>query len=693
MRCPKCGFEQEEGPECVRCGVIFGRLRKPPEPLPEPVQSVPAPPAPLPVPAIPPESAVDLPAPPDLPPVPPVPPTPPESDGGDGDTPSGPGRRISLAGAALEIFRVFFTFGPRLLLVAMLLDILFAPLLYYFARWAGLGGIPVTELPHNPIFRPVGVLIVNLQYVNLWLHLGDAARDRLAGLVRDAVLFYPFSQWIVGLLVQQLVLAWRGISLKDRLRRGLSSLLPLSATVVVFHLLLLVLTALPISLLLLYLVPTPLGILFFLAVGALCLANGIRVGIKYGLAIPLAALERDGVLTAFRRSATLTRGRRLRIASLLLLPFLAHWLEPEVHRSLIALHFQSALHGYPFVRSLEWVFQVLGGIFDLFFAATLAVLVERLAGDPVPGREPLAGHRLLPRAAAFLLGAPVLFVLAGFVLPYPSLSYYIGRASMSVPDRQRFDRTKNAVPLPESRVGGGAEAIARIEHETRAIRALGRCLDAYRRRTRSGYPRDLSAVGPSGIGCAERELAENRDPKLVITYHPGKPDEHGQITTYGLSVGQAGSMGLSLPLNSDETSLLFVRANRDTVLAENFEVIQGIDAELQRFRQAHPEKKYPRSLAELDRASDPNQREIQRGIEAGRLDGYRYLYTPGPVDSAGQTSTYRLEVRPVRYGAPTKYSSLCDPQGKLWTTSEDRPAEPTDPEVGKLRPLPGESGR
>jgi hypothetical protein len=28
MICPKCGFQQEEGPECIHCGVIFARLRR-----------------------------------------------------------------------------------------------------------------------------------------------------------------------------------------------------------------------------------------------------------------------------------------------------------------------------------------------------------------------------------------------------------------------------------------------------------------------------------------------------------------------------------------------------------------------------------------------------------------------------------------------------------------------------------------
>jgi hypothetical protein len=31
MRCPKCGFEQNEGPECLRCGIVFSRIRISPQ--------------------------------------------------------------------------------------------------------------------------------------------------------------------------------------------------------------------------------------------------------------------------------------------------------------------------------------------------------------------------------------------------------------------------------------------------------------------------------------------------------------------------------------------------------------------------------------------------------------------------------------------------------------------------------------
>src|SRR5262245_35003991 len=57
MICPKCGFDQPESPECMRCGVIISRYKGPvlgtaPAPAveepPSPVSTVPRPPPPRP---------------------------------------------------------------------------------------------------------------------------------------------------------------------------------------------------------------------------------------------------------------------------------------------------------------------------------------------------------------------------------------------------------------------------------------------------------------------------------------------------------------------------------------------------------------------------------------------------------------------------------------------------------------------
>jgi hypothetical protein len=64
---------------------------------------------------------------------------------------------------------------------------------------------------------------------------------------------------------------------------------------------------------------------------------------------------------------------------------------------------------------------------------------------------------------------------------------------------------------------------------------------------------------------------------------------------------------------------------------------------------------------------------------AGRLEGYRFQYTPGPVDATGHILTYRFDARPVVYGRDYKRSYMCESTGHFHATDEDRAAEPTDP--------------
>lgn len=47
MKCPKCGFEQEEAAECIRCGIVFAKFKDSEPPIqPKPSSSSPPPKAP-----------------------------------------------------------------------------------------------------------------------------------------------------------------------------------------------------------------------------------------------------------------------------------------------------------------------------------------------------------------------------------------------------------------------------------------------------------------------------------------------------------------------------------------------------------------------------------------------------------------------------------------------------------------------
>jgi hypothetical protein len=66
---------------------------------------------------------------------------------------------------------------------------------------------------------------------------------------------------------------------------------------------------------------------------------------------------------------------------------------------------------------------------------------------------------------------------------------------------------------------------------------------------------------------------------------------------------------------------------------------------------------------------------------SGASDGRTFTYTPGPADATGRIETYRIDVRPVRFGYGYTRSYLCDPQGRLFFTDDDRRAEPSDPNL------------
>src|SRR6266508_1399364 len=40
MTCPKCGFEQDGGTDCLRCGIIMARYKPPPASPPQPTPTV-----------------------------------------------------------------------------------------------------------------------------------------------------------------------------------------------------------------------------------------------------------------------------------------------------------------------------------------------------------------------------------------------------------------------------------------------------------------------------------------------------------------------------------------------------------------------------------------------------------------------------------------------------------------------------
>lgn len=268
MICPKCGFDQPESPECLRCGVIISRYRGP-------VLGASSRPATLPQTAEPGDAPMMAGPPPPLPPPAAAgtlyggpPPALAAAGGGTvyGGAMPGPGastfgqpsrpafRGTFESGKILsETLSIYFSnFFPFLLLTALALSPMFAALFLVVSAAA-------TQDP-NAAITSLGLLL--LSGVACW---------QLA----TASITYGVFQQMRG----------ADASIGDCLSKGLSSLLSVIGVVFV----------------------QTLGILLGLIA---CIAPGVILALRWTVSIPVAVEERPGVFETLRRSSSLTDGYR-----------------------------------------------------------------------------------------------------------------------------------------------------------------------------------------------------------------------------------------------------------------------------------------------------------------------------------------------------------------------------------------------
>ncbi|HSS49754.1 MAG TPA: hypothetical protein VLX28_12495 [Thermoanaerobaculia bacterium] len=289
MICPKCGFEQPDSAECMRCGIIVSRYKGPvagagPRNTP-PAFAPGAPPQPPPPPFMPPPpviagGAVHAPVPP--PPVispdgtvlsgSPASPVggtvyggPPPPPAGSGAVYGGPGRvapafssfgggfhgTFEVGKTLSEAFSIYFSnFIPFLLLSAIISAPVFALAAY------------VSTLKSTP-----GVALT-FYFLALLLML-------ICSQVTAAGITYGTYQQIRG----------KDVSMVDCLQVGLSLLFPVLG------------------------VATLTSVAEF-AGFALCIAPGVLIALRLPVVVPVTVEERPGVFEAMRRSAYLTEGYR-----------------------------------------------------------------------------------------------------------------------------------------------------------------------------------------------------------------------------------------------------------------------------------------------------------------------------------------------------------------------------------------------
>jgi hypothetical protein len=294
MICPKCGFEQPDNPECMRCGVIVGRYRGPvvaAASIPSPV-SAPLPPPPVMAASVAAGTLYDGPVP---------------TPAAEGTVYQGPApgavtgqagrgavpiaRRLQVGEILSETFSIYFkNFIPFTLLTALA----FAPIFL-------LAGFLGQEVAAKSPVAALNAMLVMLLTLMLCIPISTAA------------ITYGVFQQMRG----------RETSLVDCIRVGLSSLLPVLSVaflqiVAVFGAF--ILTLIPVAFLIAGAVAA-VGkssgagggcgaLVIMLPILLSCYIFPIMVWLKLFVVVPAAVEERLGPLDALRRSSFLTAGQR-----------------------------------------------------------------------------------------------------------------------------------------------------------------------------------------------------------------------------------------------------------------------------------------------------------------------------------------------------------------------------------------------
>ncbi len=282
MICPKCGFEQPDGVECMRCGVIISRYKGPVAGAAAP-RSTPPPFAP----------GASPPPPPFIPPPPviaggavhaPIPPPPSISPAGTvfGGSPASPAGG-SVYGGPGSVAPAFSSFGPGFHGSFEVVNVLSETFSTYFSNF--LPFVLLTVLVFFPVILLASYVstIKNNPLLAASIFLGTLVLQLILAQVVTAGITYGVYQQMRG----------KSPSLLDCLKVGLSRLVPVLVVAFLSGIIVFV------------------GLLF-------CVVPGFIVATMLAVVIPVTVEERLGLFSAMQRSSNLTTGFRWQVFGVLL---------------------------------------------------------------------------------------------------------------------------------------------------------------------------------------------------------------------------------------------------------------------------------------------------------------------------------------------------------------------------------------
>jgi hypothetical protein len=220
----------------------------------------------------------------------------------------------------------------------------------------------------------------------------------------------------------------------------------------------------------------------------------------------------------------------------------------------------------------------------------------------------------------------------------------------------------------------------------------------------SGYPRSLTAMGPSGQNCLDAPLAKGRPKRLTVEYEPAPPNEMGRTPSFIVRARarKADASGVFHSAIGDTSGFIgessdIVPATRVGSHSDVVDVVADLRTCALLAREARGDRSAPSSVADMaatlgriderdlrsyvcDTQRLPYSAQLEARNSIGTWTGYQVSYGRVP-DDAGRPTQFEIVARPITYGESGVRSYYMRTDGEMHVTLADRAANASDPVV------------